>query len=201
MSNVRSLHEHAMSAFSQRVDDVRGDAWDGPTPCADWNVRALVNHVVGENRWAPPLLAGETVADVGDAFDGDLLGADPAAAWHESVAEAIRATRDVALDRIVHLSFGDVPAEEYLWQLTTDALVHAWDLARATGQPEALPADLVDACARWFDSAEDAYRTAGVIGPAVAADALDPAVRLLGRFGRDASRTATGVSNQEGRGR
>jgi hypothetical protein len=80
-------------------------------------------------------------------------------------------------------SFGDVPAEEYLWQLTADALIHAWDLARATGQDESLPPELVEACARWFDGTEDAYRAAGVIGPAV--DGADPAAAQLGRFGRD----------------
>jgi uncharacterized protein (TIGR03086 family) len=92
-------------------------------PCRDWDVRVLVNHVVGENRWIPPLLGGSTVADVGDALDGDLLGDDPVSAWHASTVAALDDARATALDRVVHLSFGDMPAEEYLWQLTTDALL------------------------------------------------------------------------------
>jgi len=183
--DVRDLHRMALDAFSRRVDQVPPQSWQSATPCADWDVRALVNHVVGENRWVPPLLGGSTVADVGSALDGDLLGDDPVAAWHESVGPALEAIGATPLDSTVHLSFGDFPAEEYLWQLSADALVHSWDLARATGQDETLPAEVVDGCARWFDGVEEAYRAAGAIGPAVVIDGADPASALLGRFGRN----------------
>jgi uncharacterized protein (TIGR03086 family) len=182
---IRDLHRTALDAFSRRIDGLPPQCWQWATPCADWDVRTLVNHVVGENRWIPPLLGGASVADVGTTLDGDLLGDDPVAAWHDSVMPALDAIGATPLDSIVHLSFGDFPAEEYLWQLTADALVHAWDLARATGQDETLPADVVDGCARWFDDVEEAYRAAGAIGPAVVVDGADPASALLGRFGRN----------------
>jgi uncharacterized protein (TIGR03086 family) len=183
--DIRQLHRTALDAFTRRVDPLPPESWRWATPCPDWDVRALVNHVVGENRWVPPLLGGATVADVGSALDGDLLGDDPVAAWHESLGPAVEAIGATPLDSTVHLSFGDFPAEEYLWQLTADALVHAWDLARATGQDETLPAEVVDGCARWFDGVEEAYRAAGAIGPAVEIDGADPASALLGRFGRN----------------
>lgn len=185
--DVKDFHRKALGAFGERVEGTPPEAWRQPTPCDGWDVRALVNHVVSENRWAVLLLGGATVAEVGRALDGDLLGEDALAAWHDSadgVRDAVAAT---PLETTVHLSFGDVPASEYLWQLTTDALVHAWDLAHATGQDETLPADVVAACAAWFDSAEADYRAAGVIGPAVAVDADDPLAVLLGRFGRNPS--------------
>jgi len=188
--DIRDLHRTALDAFSRRVDHLPPQCGQWATPCADWDVNALINHVVGENRWVPPLLGGSTVADVGDALDGDLLGDDPVAAWHGSVAPALDAISATPLDRTVHLSFGDFPAEEYLWQLTADALVHAWDLARATDQDETLPAEVVDACARWFDGVEADYRAAGAIGPAVVVDGSDPAGVLLGRFGRNPARPA-----------
>lgn len=185
--DVRDLHRQALEAFGATVDRVPPTAWRQPTPCAGWDVRDLVNHVVAENRWVTPLLDGATVADVGPTLDGDLVGDDPIAGWHASATEALEAVRGCDIDRVVHLSFGDVPAAEYLWQLTTDALVHAWDLARATGAPESLPGDLVDACSAWFDSAEDAYRSAGAIGPSVAPPDDSAQATLLGRFGRNAS--------------
>jgi uncharacterized protein (TIGR03086 family) len=186
--DIRDLHGRAVAAFGERVQGTPAGAWCQPTPCQAWNVTALVNHVVGENLWIPPLMSGATVADVGDRFDGDVLGGDPVGAWDRSLHEASTAVAAVDLDATVHLSFADVPASEYLWQLTADAAVHAWDLARATGQDESFDADLVQACLDWFRDMEDLYRSAGAIGPAVelteGATAQD---ELLARFGRDPS--------------
>jgi hypothetical protein len=74
------------------------------------NVRALVNHVLAEARWTPPLLAGRMIAEVGDALDGDLLGDDPLAAWDTGRDKAVAAAHAPGINsRIVHLSFGDTP--------------------------------------------------------------------------------------------
>lgn len=92
-----------------------------------------------------------------------------------------------ALTRTVHLSFGDVPGEEYAWQLFVDHLVHTWDLARALEDDDRLPADLVDAAAAWFAEREPAYRSAGLVGPRIpTAEGAGPQTRLLAAFGRDA---------------
>lgn len=187
--SVPELHGRALAAFGRRVAAVGPDQWHLPTPCEGWDVRELVGHVVAENRWAPPLLGGQTIADVGDRLDGDLLGDDPATAWRESAAEATEAIeRPGAMDATAHLSFGDVPGGEYVMQLVADLLIHGWDLARAVGADEHLDPTVVAACAAWFDANEAAYRSAGVIGPAVALpDDADEAARLLARFGRDPS--------------
>jgi uncharacterized protein (TIGR03086 family) len=185
--DVVELHRRAVSAFGERVEGVSDAAWRQPTPCNEWDVRALVDHLVVENLWVPPLVAGKRIDEVTDIPDGEVLGDDPQRAWDRSAAAALGAAEGASPDATTHLSFGDVPTAEYLWQLTIDALVHAWDLARATGQNETFDADLVAACADWFDGVEDAYRAAGVIGPAVDPDSDDALARLLGRLGRDAS--------------
>jgi uncharacterized protein (TIGR03086 family) len=185
--DIIDLHRRAVREFEGRVDPIGGDAWTRPTPCLDWDVRALVNHVVGEDRWTVPLLEGRTIAQVGDALDGDLLGDRPHHAAHEAMDAAVAAFAEPGvLDRTVHLSFGDASAEEYAWQLFADHLIHAWDLAAATDGDDRLDPALVDACAKWFVPMEETYRKAGVIGdrPDLPADA-DAQARLLAAFGRD----------------
>jgi uncharacterized protein (TIGR03086 family) len=184
--DVRTRHQRCVEEFARRVDGISSNDWDRATPCTDWNVRDLVNHVTGEYLWIPPLLAGSTIAEVGDRFDGDVLGDDPAATFQAAVAggiDAIDALDDV--DRIVHLSFGDVPAGEYLRQMAADSLVHAWDLAVAIGADDHLDKDLVADLATWFDGVEELYRAAGVIGPRVdVPQTADAQTALLARFGR-----------------
>ena len=188
LTDVRGLYRGALDGFGARVHAVGDEQWDLPSPCRDWNVRELVAHVVTENLWAVPLLAGATIQQVGDRFDGDVLGGAPQRAWDDAAAAAEAAVRAVnSLDDIVHLSFGDVPAREYLFQVFADHLVHGWDLARATAGDERLDDDLVAACAQWFAAREEAYRAAGAIGPALPVpDGTDSQTALLARFGRAA---------------
>jgi uncharacterized protein (TIGR03086 family) len=182
------LHRRAVEEFGARVGAVGDDQWELPTPCADWNVRQLVNHLVYENRWTVPLMEGSTIAEVGDRYEGDLLGDRPKAAWDESSAEAVAAVQaDGALGRTVNLSSGPTAAGEYVSQLFADHLIHAWDLARAVGADDRLDPELVDACAAWFASMEDIYRSIGAIGerPEVP-EGADAQATLLAAFGRTA---------------
>ena len=193
MTDISALYATALEGCGRRVQGVGADDWHRPTPCADWDVRALLAHLVDENRWAPPLLAGRTIADVGDELAGDPLGDDPRAAWESSAAGAGEAVaRPGVLDVTAHLSFGDVPGSEYVMQLTADLLVHGWDLARATDGDERLDPAVLDSVATWFDTVEALYRDAGAIGPPVALpDGASAQDRLLARFGRDPRKEET----------
>jgi uncharacterized protein (TIGR03086 family) len=91
MTDLVELYRNEADRFGQRVAAVDPAQWDAGTPCEEWDVRALVNHVVGEQRWAPHLLAGETIEQVGDRYDGDLLGDDPRATWSDAVGPAVAA--------------------------------------------------------------------------------------------------------------
>jgi uncharacterized protein (TIGR03086 family) len=188
-TSTAELHRRALAAFADRAADIRSDQWTAPTPCADWDVHALVNHIVNENRWTVPLLAGATIDEVGSGLDGDLLGTDPIGSLESAVARAEAAVAQPgALNRTVHLSFGDTPAEEYAWQLLADHLIHAWDLAAAIGADTRLDLDLVQACAGWFAGREDLYRQAGAIGARIPVpEDADDQERLLATFGRDSA--------------
>jgi uncharacterized protein (TIGR03086 family) len=187
-ADIVGLFRRAANSFGERVHGVRDDQWSGPTPCTEWDVRTLVNHLVYEMRWAVPLFEGSTIADVGDRFEGDLLGDDPVAAWDDAGAAAVSAvTEPGVMRRIVHLSFGDVPGEEYAWQLFADLTVHGWDLARATGQDEMIDPALLGPLAKWFADHAEGYRSSGSTAPRPpVADDADDQTRLLADFGRSA---------------
>ncbi len=184
--NVPELHRRAVDEFGRRVGEIDDSEWHNSTPCTEWDVRALVNHLVYENRWTPPLMAGKTIAEIGNRFDGDLLGGDPIGAWKESSEEAVTAISGPgAMERIVHLSFGDHPGHEYAWQLFVDHLIHAWDLARGIGAHEVLDPELVDVCYQRSKPQEDALKSFGVFGGKVEPPpGADQQTRLLAVFGR-----------------
>ncbi len=182
------LHARALALCDAVVVRIGADQWALPTPCQEWSVRDLVNHLCGEARWTVPLLAGLTVDEVGDSLSGDLLGDDPPAGWAAAVAAALDCARGPGVEEgIVHLSAGPVPAQEYLRQLTADYLIHTWDLAVALGADEGLDAELVAAVGGWFLSRQAAYRSAGAIGaPVPVGHDGDAQTRLLAMFGRAA---------------
>ena len=187
--NVQDLHRRAVEEFDRRVQALTEEMWERETPCCPgWKVRTLVNHLVNENMWTPPIMHGSTVEEVGDRFDGDLLGDDPKGVWERSSKEAVAAVQeDGAMERTVHLSFGDVPGREYTMQLFADHLVHAWDLAGAIEADGRLDPELVEACAEWFESVEELYRSSGAVGErADVPEGADAQTHLLARFGRSA---------------
>lgn len=183
--DVREFHRRAAEAFATRVRAIRDGQWQLPTPCTEWDVRDLVQHLVYENRWTPPLMGGATLDEVGDRFEGDLLGRDPKNAWEQSMVEAVNAVRDVPLNRTVHLSYGDVPARHYAFELGTDHLIHAWDLARAIGADETLGDDLAGTLLGVVEPAIDGWQNLGIVAPPVpVAPDADPQTRLIALLGR-----------------
>ena len=188
--DLSTLHRRTVETWTDRVGTVADDQWDGTTPCTDWTVRDLVNHVVGEDRWTVPLMQGRTIADVGHDLDGDLLGGDPMKSASEAANEAVSVVgRELPSQGAVHLSYGDERMEEYILQLCADHLVHAWDLAAATGGNTTLDPDLVADVAAWFADREEIYRAGGAVGPHVDAAPDDPQSQLLAGFGRRATWT------------
>lgn len=179
-----TLHRRTVELWQSRLAAVGAGQWGAATPCSEWDVHALVNHVVGEELWAVPLLGGATIAEVGDRFQGDVLGPDPHGTARRAAVDATEAAAQVPAAATVHLSYGEEKAEEYLRQLAADHLVHAWDLAVAVGGDRYLDPELVREVAGWFTEREDTYRGFGIIGPHAGASG-DPQTDLLAAFGRD----------------
>ncbi len=187
MADVIGLYRRAVEEFGARVRTVSDDQWSSPTPASEWDVRALVNHVLNENQWVPPLLEGLTIAEVGDRFEGDQLGSDPWSSWTDVAVAALAACQDDDVPlRVVHVSFGDITGEDYLAQVTTDHVIHTWDLARATGADEHLDPELVDFALGYLVPQAEDWRAAGAFGPAVKVPpGADRQTELLALTGRD----------------
>jgi uncharacterized protein (TIGR03086 family) len=188
MSELKALFRRAAEGFGRHVHAVGDGQWHDPTPCDDWDVRTLVNHVAVEQLWVPPLAGGATVAEVGNRLDGDQLGADPVTAWDAAVADSLRAFEATgALDGTVSLSAGERPTAEYCWEMTTDALIHSWDLARGIGADETLDAELAALVyERTLPIAEHLQETGMFKPPVPVPDDAPLQTKLLALFGRRA---------------
>ncbi|MDI2126135.1 TIGR03086 family metal-binding protein [Yinghuangia seranimata] len=178
--------DEAMREFDSRVRLVERGQWDLGTPCAEWSVRDLVNHVTGEHLWAPFLFDGATLEDVGDRFDGDVLGNHAADTW----ARAAAASREAfhapgALDRRVHTSMGLIPAADYAWQMIGDLAVHGWDLARGIDVNDRIDPQLAQTLYDYMSPHVQSWQGSGVFAAPVEvpddAPAQDRLVALLGR--------------------
>ncbi len=185
------LHDKAITGLTTLIASIEPDQWTLRTPCPDWEVRALVMHLITEARWAPPLLAGLTIAEVGSSLDNPL-DPDPVAAWSVAQRAALSAADGPRIEQAtVHVSVGDIPAPEYLRQLTADYLIHGWDLAITLGHDDALDPELVAAVHGWFRSQAEAYRGAGMVSAPVPVMSDDLQTRLLAEFGRSRVAEAT----------
>ena len=184
------LFQRAQAQFTDRVDAVEPGQWEA-VALPGWTVADLVAHLTSEQLWAPPLLAGEPLDQVGQRIPTDpdeLIGTDPLTAWETAADGALAAWADPGvLERTVQLSYGPTPAAAYLTEMTADLTVHAWDLARAVGGDTHLDPELVAAAFRHAERHLDDEGTPGLFAAPVEPPAgADLQTRLLARFGRRA---------------
>ena len=170
------MFERAAAAAVAKVAGIRADQWQAPTPCTEWDVRQLVDHMHG-----------------GPAYLLAALGAAPPAATGDQSYRAAVSSCLEALGRPGALERRCMSPAGFEWTVAEaaagtamDQLVHTWDLAVATGQDRHLDAEVVDAVvAAFLPGMPEVGRAAGIVGPAVAVPAGASAQdRLLGAMGR-----------------
>jgi uncharacterized protein (TIGR03086 family) len=178
----------ALDGAGHLVGAVAAEQWELPTPCSDWTVRQLVNHLVGGNRLFARVLRGEALPppeQLGRRGSQDQLGDDPAAAFAGSADELRAALRGPeVLAGTYTVPAGTLPGPALVQLRTVEMLVHGWDLARATGQEYAADPRLLESLIE-FLSQGPSEGTPGMFGPVHPsddeADLLDQAVALAGR--------------------
>ncbi len=172
----------ALSAVGHLIAGIRDDQWSAPTPCTDWTVHDLVNHLVGVNLVFAALLRDQTPPERG----ADHLGDNPPGAYRDS-GVAMQAAFELpgVLERTHHGPLGAATGAARLHVRIADLLTHGWDLAQATGQPAELPEDLAKQALAFTRTQLSTVPRTGRFGPAqtVADDApaIDRLVAFLGR--------------------
>lgn len=136
-----------LDATGELIAGVRADQWNAPTPCTDWTVRDLVNHIVGGNRLFTGILRGEINLQPGGPPRPpiDWLGDDPPAAYRTAATALLEAFgQPGVMQQTFTVPFGSVPGAVALHLRNTELLAHGWDLARATGQATRFPDEVVE---------------------------------------------------------
>lgn len=115
--------------------NVTPDQLDDRTPCASWDVRRLINHIVGGSHWfAITTNAGASPED-DTTEDTDFTADDMVAAYDEGINQSLAAFgAPGAEEKMVKLPFGEFPGGVFMAFATIDHFTHGWDLAKATGQ-------------------------------------------------------------------
>ena len=174
--------------FGEQVRDVDDEEWFAPTPCADWDVRMVVAHVVVGDAQIPLLVKGEKVELV-EVFDPSVLGKNPLAAWRGTALAAIRAFSPpgVLAERYAH-PIGHITGRRIIGFRISDSLVHAWDIARARGIDLLLDPEIAEYCLDFWMPIAKSLPDSGHFSPAIMPpDDADPGVRLLSLLGRPLS--------------
>jgi uncharacterized protein (TIGR03086 family) len=156
-----------------------------PTPCRDWDVRLLLNHIIGGNYTIAEAARGGRPDPTGDMEDHTRP--DPGSNYIASADAALAAWAEPgAMERKVHMTFGDIPAPAAVSIHFLDIVVHGWDLARATGQDATIEADLAaEALDISHGLLSPELRAAGVFGPEVPISEDNPLHdRLVAFMGR-----------------
>lgn len=123
--------DRALSSTLAVLQKVQPGDLDAPTPCASWDVRALINHFTDTARWWAGVLSGTS-----EPTDADYTAGDFVAAYEESARMAAAAFEaDGVLGRMIRLPFGEFPGAAVRSMAALDQFAHGWDLARAIGYP------------------------------------------------------------------
>lgn len=182
MSEAAERYRRVADTFGDRVDGLDLGDWKRPTPCEGWVARDVVGHLV---EWVPGFL--QTFAAVDPPALRSIVD-DPAAAWHGLDAFLRDLLDDPATaDRAIATPMGTMPIGEAIDRfVTTDVLVHTWDLARAAGLDDTLPDTDLEGMLEGLEPIDDVLRESGQYGPRVdVADDASPQDRLLAFLGRD----------------
>lgn len=175
--------EQAWKQGGDLVESLGPEDWEAATPCTGYDVRGVVNHVLGEAL----MMTDANRGVAGSNERGDLIGqGDGLAIWESIGTDNVASWREGGLEGERTYVYGTFPASVGVVVNLGEVLVHHWDLAAATGQPRDLDPELSATVFGLYNAMPlDQLRANGVFGPEVPVPADAPvADRLLGLLGR-----------------
>ena len=188
------MDENLMKAVCDSTDRVVSNVTEAhfalPTPCAEWNVQQLANHLLATLHLGRALLSDEmpTIqSGPGQVPADDLIGDDLVSSYRTGAAALVAATTADAVNRMHVTPLGEMPGAGLAGFTALDVLVHGWDLAKATGQATTLDDGLAVQLLGFAQQAisDETGTRAPLIGPPIAAAAdADPTAMLVAFLGR-----------------
>jgi len=192
--NLHSEMAAAAAESARVVGGVRADQFSAATPCTDWDLRALLNHIIlwtaysaerraRDEQVPEELMNADFVAEPGYAADYAAQLDKAVAAWYDPAA----------WERNLNVMGSPTPAADVGALLIAEMVLHGWDAAKASGQRYSAPEDVAQAALTAVQANAELYRTyqgfAGPVPVAASASALD---RALAESGRDPAWTPIG---------
>jgi uncharacterized protein (TIGR03086 family) len=186
---LRDAFEASGALFREQIASVGTGRGGWPTPCTDWTVDDLLNHVVGGELRYLLLLRGASTDEVEATRSVRHVGADPAASFDRLHAELSAAfLAPGALERVVHHRLGDRLGRDLLAMRVAEYVLHGWDLASACGSDRVPDEQLARVVLDEMDRAPQLWAGPGLFAPAGRASSGtgEPGSELLRRTGRRA---------------
>ena len=183
--DLHQAYAIAAARNGELIAATRADQLGSSTPCKTWTARELINHIVGGQYMLANAAAGGPLGVL--STTPDFAGGEAAGAHRDASAAAAAAFADPGLgERMAELPFGTLPAGMVPGLACYEQVVHGWDLARATGQDPAMPAEVVDGLYPFAEqllanAPRDGVAFAAIVDVPAGAPTIDRLVGLSGR--------------------
>jgi uncharacterized protein (TIGR03086 family) len=179
MPNPVELYAEAVKKTRSIIGGVKPEQLNSSTPCSEWNVKALIDHLVGGAGFFAASLEGTEPQP-------PSFSAGAQAAYDEMTGKVLAAaSKPGTLDKSYKTPFGEMPGSAFMFGAFMDTVIHGWDLAKATGQDTSMNEGHVAVISGAFAPQMDGMRQAGAFGPAVQvaanASAQDKLIGMMGR--------------------
>ena len=176
----------AHGEFDRTLRQVGDDQWALPTPCTEWTVYQVTNHVLGAGAYFMALMEGASKEDALGLLGQDYLQPDPISAFNAQRPQ-LRATFSApgAAERIGHHVIADMTGAQLLRGCVSETAVHTWDIINATGIDEPLDPQLAEVSLSILEHLAPIFAANGFTEPSVE---IDPGAPVQARMAALAGR-------------